>query len=272
MQKYKKTKDFNTEWNLFYKIIKQVNIDMQDKNIDTYSYALYDRALYIYDAYVDIEKNNNISVMTILLRSLFEIKIKASKLQDNKDEELSNTNVECKKEMENFLKKIEKGTSFSSQIAWMIFKNKKFTFSTKDGNNTFKRRTIKDNADNADLGFDYELLYWLFSLFVHSHPLSLIIEQKEKYPKNEIIEFLSDISRDADLLNVNTLGTMLWITTYLFGDILSNKTKQSIDILWEFNRRVIEEKYNIEWKIDKKIKLGSMRIGNEILLKRKQRK
>ena len=108
MQKYKKTKDFNTEWNLFYKIIKQVNIDMQDKNIDTYSYALYDRALYIYDAYVDIEKNNNISVMTILLRSLFEIKIKASKLQDNKDEELSNTNVECKKEMENFLKKIEK--------------------------------------------------------------------------------------------------------------------------------------------------------------------
>jgi len=146
------------------------------------------------------------------------------------------------------------------------------TFSTKDGNNTFKRRTIKDNADNADLGFDYELLYWLFSLFVHSHPLSLIIEQKEKYPKNEIIEFLSDISRDADLLNVNTLGTMLWITTYLFGDILSNKTKQSIDILWGFNRRVIEEKYNIEWKIDKKIKLGSMRIGNEILLKRKQRK
>jgi len=274
MKKYKRTRKFDNEWSLFYKIIKQIGIDMKKSrdSIDTYTYSLYDRSLYIYDSYVLIEKTNNVSVMTILLRSLYEIKIKASKLQDNKELELSNTNVELKKEMEKFLKKIEKGTSFSSQIMWSVLKDKPYRFRTKDGNNSFKRRTIKDNADDADLGFDYEISYWLYSLFVHAHPLSLMIEQKEKYPECEIIEYLSHITTDVDLLNLNFLGTILWITTYLFEDVLSKETRTNIKKLQENNITIMEKKFSIEIKIDKNIKLGTMQIGDDILLRRKQRK
>jgi hypothetical protein len=85
MKNYTRTKDFKNKWNFFYKIITRVSKDIKNKNIDIYTYSLYDRSLYLYDAYVLIEKTNNISAMTILLRSLYEIKIKASKLQDNKD-------------------------------------------------------------------------------------------------------------------------------------------------------------------------------------------
>jgi hypothetical protein len=271
MKNYTRTKDFKNKWNFFYKIITRVSKDIKNKNIDIYTYSLYDRSLYLYDAYVLIEKTNNISAMTILLRSLYEIKIKASKLQDNKDDEISHTNAELQKEFQFFLKKIEKGTSYSSQILWKIFKDIKYNFHTKDGNNRFKRRTIKDNADKTDLGFDYEISYWLSSLFIHSHPLSLMIEHKDSYPKSEIVNYLSHISTDIDLLNINLLGTMLWITQYLFTDILSKETKEMIKNLWDINRKIIEEKYNIKWEIDKNIPIGTLKIG-DINLKRPQRK
>lgn len=275
MQKYKRTINFDKEWKSFYKIIKQINIDVKNNSIDTYSYSLYDRTLYLLDAYIQIEKTNNISVMTILLRCLFEIKIKASNIQDDKNKEISNINIEIKQELEKFLIKIKNGDSYTSQILSDLLKDKEFNFTTKDGKETLKRRTIRDRAKDADLEFDYEILYWISSLFIHSHPLSLFIEQKEKYPNNEIIDVLSYLIQDIDLLNINFLTTILWISTYLFEDIFSKTTKQEIDNLWDISRKLLIKKSNLKWEIDENINLGEMQIITKektVILKRNQSK
>lgn len=276
MQKHIRTIDFSDKWKEVYKIIKSIGKDLSNNSIDKYSYSLYDRALYIFDAHVTIEQTNNTSVSNILLRSLYEIKVKASKYQDDRNLEIKNTNAQIKKEIERFLEKIEKGQSFTSQIFWKHLKDKKFEFQVSSGNIEHKRKTIKKEFEEADLGFDYDILYWLTSLFIHTNPLSLVIEHKEQYPQNEIFEILSTISRDMDIINIQVLGTLLWITKYLFGEILSEETNDLIDNLWTSKRELISKKYSIEWKVDLNLEIGTMKVvtndGKEMILKRKQRK
>lgn len=276
MQKYIRTIDFSDKWKEVSKIIKSIGKDLNNNSIDKYSYSLYDRALYIFDAYVIIEQTNNTSVSNILLRSLYEIKVKASKYQDDRNLEIKSTNAQIKNEIERFLKKIEKGQSFTSQILWKHLKDKKFELQVNSGDAEYKRKTIKKNFEEADLGFDYEILYWLTSLFIHTNPLSLVIEHKEQYPKNEIFEILSDISQDMDILNIQILGTLLWITKYLFEEILSKETNDLIDSLWSSKREIISKKYSIEWKVDPNLEIGTMKAvtneAEEIILKREQRK
>jgi len=276
MQKYIRTIDFSEQWKKVYKIIKLIGKDLNESSIDHYSYSLYDRALFIFDAYVAIEKTNNVSVSNILLRSLYEIKVKASKYQDNKNLEIQNTNVQLKVEIERFLDKIEKGESFSSQILWENLKDKKFDIKINSEKIEYKRKTIRKNFEEADLGFDYEILYWLTSLFIHTNPLSLAIEHKEQYPENKIFDILSTLVRDMDLVNFQVLGTLLWITRYLFDEILSEDTNDLIEKLWASKRELISKKYGFEWHTDPNVKIGTMKIvnadGKETLLKRQQRK
>jgi hypothetical protein len=200
----------------------------------------------------------------------------ASKYQDNKNLEIKNTNTQIKKEVERFLEKIEKGQSLTSQILWKHLKDKKFEFQVNSDSVEYKRKTIKKNFEEADLGFDYDVLYWLTSLFIHTNPLSLVIEHKEQYPKNEIFEILSAISRDMDIINIQILGTLLWITKYLFEEIFSEETNELIDNLWTSKREIISKKYDIEWKIDPNLEIGTMKVVSddrkEMILKRKQRK
>lgn len=276
MQKYIRTIDFSDKWKEVYKIIKSIGKDLNSNSIDKYSYSLYDRALYIFDAHVAIEQTNNTSVSNILLRSLYEIKVKASKYQDDRNLEIKNTNSQIKNEIERFLKKIEKGQSFTSQTLWKHLKDKKFKFQVNSEGLEYKRKTIKKNFEEADLGFDYDILYWLTSLFIHTNPLSLVIEHKEQYPPSEIFEILSTISRDMDMINIQVLGTLLWITEYLFEEILSKETNDMIDNLWTSIRELISKKYDIEWKVDPNLETGTMKAvtnnGKEMILKRKQRK
>lgn len=276
MQKYIRTIDFSDKWKEVYKIIESIGKDLKQNSIDKYCYSLYDRTLYVFDAYVSIEQTNNTSVSNILLRSLYEIKVKASKYQDDRNLEIKNTNAQIKNEIERFLKKIEKGQSFTSQILWKHLKDKKFEFQVDSESAEFKRKTIKKNFEEADLGFDYDILYWLTSLFIHTNPLSLVIEHKEQYPKNEIFDILSVISRDMDMINIQVLGTLLWITKYLFEEILSKETNDLIDNLWASKRELISKKYGIEWKVDPNVEIGTMKAvtddGKEMILKRKQKK
>lgn len=88
MQKYIRTIDFSDKWKEVYKIISSIGKDLNQNSIDKYSYSLYDRALYIFDAHVAIEQTNNVSASNILLRSLYEIKVKASKYQDDRSLEI----------------------------------------------------------------------------------------------------------------------------------------------------------------------------------------
>lgn len=277
MQQFTRTSEFSELWSDFYKIIKSVSIDLKENSIEIYSYSLYDRALFIFDAYVLIEKTNNVAALHILLRSLYEIKVKASKYEDDRGNEINITNINLKNEIENFLKKIEKGESFTSQVLWMGLKNKKYEIKINSSvASDNKRNTIKKDFENADLGFDYEILYWLTSLFVHTSPLSLAIEQKSNYPENEIFDTLSSIVRDIDMLNINVLGTVLWITKYLFSEILSRNTNELIDKIWESMRSIISQKYRLKWTVDSNVELGSIKFittdGEEFILTRPQRK
>lgn len=275
MQKFKRTIDFTETWSSFYEMTKSLGEDLKGKSVDKYRYTLYDRALYIFDAHVIIEKKNNLSVIMILLRSLYEIKIKASKYQDDRNSEIEEANLEIKKEIEKFLERVEKGKSITFQILKEHLKDKKFEIKIKE-ERTNKRKTLRDNAEQADLGFDYETLYWLTSLFIHTHPLSLVIEHKEQYPENEIFQILDNLLRDVDLMNINVLGTMLWITTYLYEDIISSQTKKKIDGLWEISRELLSKKYEFNWIVDPNVELGTFRFmtdnGETIEFKRKQRK
>jgi len=214
MQNVKRTTDFDEIWSKFYQIIKLIGKDIQDKSIDVYCYSLYDRALYIFDAHVAIEKTNNISAIAILLRPLYEIKIKASKYQDDKASEIKTANNDINKEIERFRKKVDNGDSVTFQLIRKYFKENlseiKLSIDSEE-----KRTTIKSNSEKADLAFDYETLYWITSLFTHSHPLSLVLEHKDQFDQNIIFKILDTMIRDMDLMNIHVLGTMLWITNFL---------------------------------------------------------
>jgi len=271
MQKFYRQLNFEAEWKTFYKIIKLINKDIKSSSIDKYAYSLYDRALYIFDAYVLIEKSNNASVQNILLRNLYEIKVKSAKYKKDRDTEIGKSNTKIKTEIEFFLKKIKTGKSFTSQILWERLKERNFQIVAINEIPNRQRKTIKNEFEDAGLGFDYEILYWLTSLFTHTNPLSLLIEQKEQYPQNEIIDILANISRDIDLLNINFLGTVLWITKYLFETEMSSQTLDEIEKLWEINRKKVSKKYNIDWKTSDNKKENEMTIEfdeNKINLKR----
>lgn len=276
MQKYQKTINFEKVWQAFYQIIKQIGVDMKNHPIDTYAYTLYDRALYLFDAYVAIEKTTNLSVCFILGRCLFEIKIKASQYQDDKNEAIANVEAEIKQEIERFLQKVRDGESFSAQALQHILKNRDFEIKTKSGREKVNRKTIKSRASEADLDFDYEIIYWLESLFVHSHPLSLMIEHKEAYNENVILNILAQVARDIDLLNTQVLSTMLWITRYLYENILSDFTQSQINELEKMSQDLFAQKFGAKWEVDEDVKLGTMKIineqGEEIEFSRKQRK
>ena len=276
MKKFIKEADFSTNWKEIYALIKLIGIDITNNEIDKYAYSLYDRALYIYDSYVLIEKTNNVSVCHILMRSLYEIKVKSSKYQDDKDLEIHNSNIEIKREIKRFLKKVEEGKSFTAQILRKTLNTRDIKVEVAPKESLNKRKTIKSNFDDGDLSFDYEILYWINSLFVHSNSLSLAIEHKESYPENKIFNTLSGITRNMDMLNLSTIGTLLWITTYLFEEILSDETTNLINELWKKNINTLFKNQNINWEIDSNIGLGTMKIINEdgitTELKRQQRK
>lgn len=274
MQNVKRTTDFDEIWSKFYQIIKLIAKDIHGKSIDVYCYSLYDRAIYIFDAHVAIEKTNNISAIAILLRSLYEIKIKASKYQDDKASEMKTANNDINKEIERFKKKVDSGESVTFQLIRKYFQEYlseiKISIDSEE-----KRTTIKSNSEKADLAFDYETLYWITSLFTHSHPLSLVLEHKNQFDQNIIFKILDPFIRDMDLMNIHVLGTMLWITKYLYEDYFSQETKEKTDNLWAESREIISNKYNFEWKIDPSVEIGTFKYTNDegaFEIKRKQRK
>jgi len=261
--------DFKSIWKLLYELKSGISNDIKDKSIDFYCYSLFDRALSILDAYVLLEEQKNIPVKHILLRCLYELKIKSSIYQDDSKAAIHEANVEIKREGEYFLKLVREGTSFLPQILRQ-FISTHVTINIPEGIE-IKKKTIKKKAEEADLYFDYELLYWLDSLYIHSNPLALMLDHLYNSNKeSEILKALNILANDKSLISLNFANTMAWISHYLYADKMSESTK----IIYERTTQELRNKFpsNLSFKG----KLGEMNIKfpnmEELNLKRNQRK
>src|SRR5262245_50716410 len=110
--------EFDQIWKDLYSWTKMLTHELTTNNIklDKYSYWLYDRALYLLDAFIPVHQQANTPVQMILIRALFEIKVKASSYQDDPGRSINKANKSIVDDVKNFVKIAKKGNSFTSQI------------------------------------------------------------------------------------------------------------------------------------------------------------
>jgi hypothetical protein len=266
--------DFAQIWKDLYIWTKMLTRELSTNNIklDKYSYWLYDRTLYLLDAFIPVHQQDNTAVQMILIRALFEIKVKASSYNDDPGKAVNKANKAIVDDVKNFIKIAKKGDSFTAQI----IRSQVNLDHVSIGKPEKRPETIKAAADDADLSFDYELFYWLTSMFVHSAPLSFLILDVEDSKQIEIFTILGELASNNKLNSLIFIGNLLWVTEYLFGQILPPNCQDFLSYLRRSEKELYKQIIGLELRSDPNIPIGEILYtttdGKEIRLKRRQRK
>jgi hypothetical protein len=265
--------DFDQIWKELYIWTKMLTQELSKNSIslDKYSYWLYDRSLHLLDAFIPVHQQANTPVQMILIRTLFEIKVKASAYQDDPNKAINKANKSIVDDSKSFIRLAKKSNSFTSQIIRSQIDLDKVSI----GKPEKRTETVKIAANEADLSFDYEIFYWLTSMFVHSAPLSFVILDNEAQ-KSEIWNTLKLLSTNNKLNSLIFIGNLLWITEYLFDHILPQNCKDFLSHLRDMEKALYKQLMDMEISSDSNIPIGEILYitedGKELRLKRNQRK
>lgn len=204
----------------------------------------------------------NFAASTVLDRALLELKFRASWLSEKPQKKrLSDFASMVEAENSILIRKMKEGKSLSAQILNHLFGDKAVAESNRDGK---ARSSVFRLAEEADLAFDYDIPYWLESLYVHSHPLSMLMfRPKLPFQRNPLTDAAIEIASEEVVsfqLYGGTPSTFAWILDYVLMCYVHPVGLDGVNELF----KSIEETMSIVtggmWKMSDDVPPGSLTV------------
>jgi len=238
--------------------------------------AILKRAAELVEAISQLLSLPNFPACTILDRALMELKFRASWLsEDNSsarlDEYASTIELECQV----LIRKMKEGKSLSAQILNDLFGS---SISETWQPNRTRRSSVFQLAEEADLAFDYDIPYWAESLYVHTHPLSMVMHRPATQSSNApfadaIVEIASGKAIPFQLYG-GVPSTFAWVLDYISIPFPHAVSKVEINDLRKLINETMNKATGGMWATNSDVQPGSLTIkSNEgkKVFKRRQR-
>lgn len=207
----------------------------------------------------------------ILGRALMEIEIIMKwLLKEGGNARLESYIAAINEEKKRLRRKMSSGVSVSAQILSELIGealDAEIDADSDDRNNTGQNKrwppiSIRDMSKEVDMERNYDIVYWLQSIFTHSHPLSVIESHPPEF--GHLLCHMFTCEASSGLPRATALTGMPMVILHVFATAdtaLQLGLGSDIEHAWELVRSsVMNEEKGVQWVPSNDIPVGDVRV------------